>query len=801
MKTLFLTLAVFGLTFTCSAQKVRLGDVNMRDVVVVTNEQDAVASVAVTNEAALRASGDVAGTNYTDAVALTKVSTNDPAYLAACTGSVFYAGLATYVSNRVVWIGTNAFAAAAQTNVTHNSLLGIEGSGTLHVTATDTNLIKTAWQNPASAAYWTWTSDGTNATMTSYSGPADVVIPDKVDNLFVTGFGTIFQGVAITSISGGNNVAILANEAFQNCTALTNVSFLKLTSTAAGDTFYGCTSLTYIPLPSLTILGGYAFYGCSALTSIIIPSVTTVGGFLSGDYAFAGCTALTAVYFGQNAPAEATDVYFDSPNVTNYVTSSTATGWGATWNGRPVVRMPVTADLFIGSGASVTNIPIAGVTGLQDALAVAVTNNQQNVTLGLASGTTVATATAGSEPITLDQALSLLESSSTLYLSPSNCTVCPQNGVTNRQLSATPSATAWTVVYSGAVTNGQYLFSFVAPSNEVATVLAGNQTANLYMTYAGDNPGPTLTCKMEGYVYDPATSNSTEYAETSATFSVAKSATLPATPTTPIAVIPYATNLTGNLRYQIRVKAITANNVTSVTMWGGSNSISSVSFPVADTVTLGDRGATGIKDSLGNAGTYDSTARTLTTPALTPAGIAAGGGVTNFPVEVWTNPATSSSLTAQVASNTAALYWRKGSLRIASSSEAASYAAYSSDVSFSGSAVGYAFWDCDMLPVGVTNINVRMTWVGISVATNSTEVQFNFSTGFRNSAGASSTSATGEIPHTIPATSTNLYVSNVSIPIIAGYTNVSTCRVIRPAADSNTSDARVVSLFYSFSNP
>jgi hypothetical protein len=258
-----------------------------------------------------------------------------------------------------------------------------------------------------------------------------------------------------------------------------------------------------------------------------------------------------------------------------------------------------------------------------------VTNYQQGVTLDLASGTTVATATAGSEPATLDQVLSLLESSSTLYLSPSNCTVCPQNSVTNRTLSATPSATAWTIVYSGSVTNGAYLFSFVAPSNEVATILAGNQTANIYMTHVGSIGGSTLSCKLEGYIYNPATSNSTEYAETAASFSVAKSGSLPTTPTTPIAVIPYSTNLTGNLRYQIRVKVIAANSVTSVTMWGGSNSISSVSFPVSDSVTLGARGATGIKDSLGNAGTYDSTARTLTTPALTPAGVAAAGGVTN----------------------------------------------------------------------------------------------------------------------------------------------------------------------------
>jgi hypothetical protein len=37
------------------------------------------------------------------------LTTTDPAYLAACTGSVYYAGLTTFTSNRVVYIGTNSF--------------------------------------------------------------------------------------------------------------------------------------------------------------------------------------------------------------------------------------------------------------------------------------------------------------------------------------------------------------------------------------------------------------------------------------------------------------------------------------------------------------------------------------------------------------------------------------------------------------------------------------------------------------------------------------------------------------------
>lgn len=268
---------------------------------------------------------------------------------------------------------------------------------------------------------------------------------------------------------------------------------------------------------------------------------------------------------------------------------------------------------LLGNAATATALSAGGDRTKLDST---LTNNQTGVTLGLASGTTVATATAGSEPVSLDQALSLLSSSSTVYLSPTMFTG-GQDGVTNRTLATMYSPTAWTVVYSGAVSAGQYLFSFTAPSNLVTSVLAGNQTANIYMTYAGGG-GSTLTCKMEGYIFDPATTNSVEYAETSATFAPAKSGTLPSTPSTPIAVIPVATNLTGDLRYQMRIKAITANNVTSVTMWGGSNSISSVSFPVSDSVIIGARGATSIQSSTGVQGTYDSTERRLTMPEVAP---------------------------------------------------------------------------------------------------------------------------------------------------------------------------------------
>ena len=255
--------------------------------------------------------------------------------------------------------GTVYVAVEADTNALYQ--LGVHtnlGSGSLHVSAGDTNLIAKAWQNPISATNWTWTKTATAVTLTGYSGPNAVVIPDTLDNLPVTGFGTIFAGVAITSISGGANVTSIGVDAFLDCLALANVH-LPFATSIRDSAFYGCEVLTNVNLTSATSIGEGAFIDCFSITSISLPSATSVG-----HAAFRYCTALTSVYFGQNAPTDVGTIYEYAPNVTNYVTSSTATGWGATWNGRPVVRLPL-----YGSSANLT-----GLTPAQVAAAGGLTN-------------------------------------------------------------------------------------------------------------------------------------------------------------------------------------------------------------------------------------------------------------------------------------------------------------------------------------------------------------------------------------------------------------------------------------------
>jgi hypothetical protein len=320
-----------------------------------------------TAEAALRASGDVKGTNYTDAVAAGKMNTNSA----------------------------------------HSSLSGIEGAGTLHISASDTNKIATAWQNPASSTNWTWTSDGTQITLTGYSGPAAVVIPDTLDGLPVRIIGDYaFSGGTITSICDRVTITSVGEAAFINCIALATVD-LPFATEIKSEAFSGCWALTSLALPqimtlghsaclecksivsvdfpAITSVGNYTFTGCTLLASVNIPRVKNVGisafflcaslGSINLDSstnisngAFSFCSNLVSVTFSGNAPSEDAQTYLNATSVTNYVTSSTATGWGATWNDRPVVRLPVTSDLFTGSGAGLTNVPIAGVTGLQGAL-------------------------------------------------------------------------------------------------------------------------------------------------------------------------------------------------------------------------------------------------------------------------------------------------------------------------------------------------------------------------------------------------------------------------------------------------
>lgn len=136
--------------------------------------------------------------------------------------------------------------------------------------------------------------------------------------------------------------------------------------TAIGGSAFEFRDITSLIAPKTVMaIGDYAFSYCGSLTSVSLPQATSIGG-----YAFYDCASLTSVYMGRNAPAEAEGVFADiTPPPTVYVTDPQATGWGAEWNGAPVVRPPlygsnVTAQAYTLNGDTITEWPSGGETSI-----------------------------------------------------------------------------------------------------------------------------------------------------------------------------------------------------------------------------------------------------------------------------------------------------------------------------------------------------------------------------------------------------------------------------------------------------
>lgn len=115
------------------------------------------------------------------------------------------------------------------------------------------------------------------AIVTSGDNPytGEVVIPKTF----------VFEGKVYT-------VKSIGDEAFNNCSGLTNVVIPESVTSIGNSAFYKCSGLPNVVIPeSVTSIGANAFNRCSSLTSVTIPnSVTSIG-----DSAFFGCSGLTSV--------------------------------------------------------------------------------------------------------------------------------------------------------------------------------------------------------------------------------------------------------------------------------------------------------------------------------------------------------------------------------------------------------------------------------------------------------------------------------------------------------------------------
>jgi hypothetical protein len=115
------------------------------------------------------------------------------------------------------------------------------------------------------------------------------------------------------------------------CTSLTSITIGNGVTSIGDEAFADCISLTSITIGNgVTSIGEGAFDRCSNLTSITIPNgVTSIG-----SAAFFQCTSLTAVIFLGDAPKAGLEIFIKS-SPTIYRKPETK-GWGETFAGRPV---------------------------------------------------------------------------------------------------------------------------------------------------------------------------------------------------------------------------------------------------------------------------------------------------------------------------------------------------------------------------------------------------------------------------------------------------------------------------------
>ncbi len=108
-------------------------------------------------------------------------------------------------------------------------------------------------------------------------------------NLNVIREGMFYQS-RLKKVDLNNTVTEIGNDAFENCSFLTEITGSDAVKRIGLSAFEDCTSLKSISFKNATSIGGYCFKGCSNLSEVSLPATTTVGGS-----AFNSCYGLSKI--------------------------------------------------------------------------------------------------------------------------------------------------------------------------------------------------------------------------------------------------------------------------------------------------------------------------------------------------------------------------------------------------------------------------------------------------------------------------------------------------------------------------
>lgn len=144
----------------------------------------------------------------------------------------------------------------------------------------------------------------------------------KCDLSGVTGWGatptlpgSAFAGcTALKEVVLPDDVQVIGEDAFFNCTALTTVNLPQVTRIDK-EAFWLCTSLAELTLDKVAAIDKDAFYKCTGLKTLKLPACTRFG-----DYIVTGCSSLTLIeatadgdflYINEDKSIETYDVFLN----------------------------------------------------------------------------------------------------------------------------------------------------------------------------------------------------------------------------------------------------------------------------------------------------------------------------------------------------------------------------------------------------------------------------------------------------------------------------------------------------------